>query len=216
MYIPFKQCVHLNGGQPFKGVIHIGAHHGQEGPQYLESGVQKVIWVEACRTFMAELYDRTMALNGLRQYYVNNCFSDIDGEKVLFNVANNGQSSSMLALGTHATMYPHIKYVDSVEMETKRFDTFMKENERLYHFNDYDFVNLDVQGAELKVLKGFGSYLTLPNIRAIYTEVNFEHVYKGCCLIGELDEFLESFGFTRALTAAPERTWGDALYLRLP
>ena len=215
MYIPFAQCVHLNGAKPFRGVIHIGAHHGQEAPQYLEAGVENVIWIEASRRFMAKLYDNTNRLN-MKQYHINACLSDTEGEKVTFNISNNEQSSSILELGTHATMYPHIQYVDSVELITERFDELLKKNADIFQINNYDFINLDVQGAELKVLKGFGSLLAQENIRAIYTEVNFEHVYKDCCLIEELDEYLGGFGFTRIMTAAPEKTWGDALYLRLP
>jgi len=213
MYIPLSQCVFLNGNKQFKHVVHIGAHHGEEGSQYVECGVESVVWLEASRRFMAELYDKTQGLK-LKQFHFNACLSDTDGEKVKFHISNNGQSSSILELGTHATMYPHINYVAEEEIETQRFDSMARKYADIINVNKVDFINLDVQGAELKVLKGFGNLLALPNIKAIYTEVNFEHVYKDCCLIDELDSYLKDFGFVRTMTVAPEKTWGDALYIR--
>lgn len=205
-----KQCIQLSGGTPFKGVIHIGAHLGEEGQDYQDNGVEKVVWFEANPELMEELEKRTENLKKLKQGYVGACLSDKKG-KAFFNVANNGQSSSLLALGTHAKLYPHIQYTKSIEVETHRMDEFEPLNADIH---DYDFINLDVQGAELKVLKGFGELLKLPNFRAIYSEVNSEHVYEGCCLVGELDTYLREFGFKRIATAAPEKAWGDSLFVR--
>ena len=99
-------------------------------------------------------------------------------------------------------------------MKTKRFETLWRENSADIDIDQYDFINLDVQGAELKVLKGFGKLFDLANFKAIYTEINYEHVYKDCCLVEELDQFLSQYGFQRSLTAAPEGSWGDSLYIK--
>jgi hypothetical protein len=49
----------------------------------------------------------------------------------------------------------------------------------------------------------------------IYTEVNTEHVYKDCALIGDIDEYLGRFGFTRVETNMYLNCgWGDAFYIR--
>jgi FkbM family methyltransferase len=211
MYITMKQCVVLCGGLPFKGVIHVGAHRGQEGPDYAANGVEKVIWVEANPEIIPELEKRTAALP-LDQTYIQACLSDDEGT-VEFNVANNEHSSSILKLGTHAKMYPHVKYTKTLEMPVHRFDKLAAEQSLA--LEGYDFINLDVQGAELKVLLGMGDVLKNKDLRAVYCEVNFEHVYEGCCLVDELDEYLKTFGFKRIATAAPEGTWGDSLYMRL-
>lgn len=210
-----KTCCHLNGGQAFKGVLHIGGHAAEEAEDYLKNGTERVAWFEANPKLMdglKEHADKFVKEN----HYFNNCLSDVDGQKLMFNVSNNGQSSSMLDLGTHATMYPHIQYVEKQEIVARRMDKLILENFKELDIRKYDFINLDVQGAELKVLKGFGDLLSMPWIKGIYSEVNFEHVYKDCALIGEIDVYLGQFGYTRILTAAPERTWGDACYLKLP
>lgn len=78
--------------------------------------------------------------------------------------------------------------------------------------NRYDFINLDIQGAELLALKGATSIL--PFVKAIYTEVNEKELYEGCALIEELDAYLKQNGFTRILTNMTKHGWGDALYIR--
>lgn len=208
-----NQCIQASGGRPYTGVIHIGAHHGEEAQDYVNSGVKNVLWVEANPYIMKNLFDQTKKMQ-LQTEYLNAVLSDVDGEETTLNIANNGQSSSILELGLHAVQYPHIQYVKRIPVKTKRFDTAVKENPSKVDMTKYDFVNIDVQGAELKVLQGFGDLFRTYPIRAVYSEINFQELYKGCCLVQDLDAFLADFGFKRLLTAAPEKTWGDALYVR--
>lgn len=211
MYIPMKSCILHCACLPFKGVLHIGAHGGEEAEDYQNNGVDHVVWVEGNADLMPSLKEKTRKFD-MDQVYINECVSDTE-EEIEFNIASNGQSSSILELGTHATLYPHITYTKTVKMTTRRMDEVIKRSD--FEMSDINFLNLDVQGAELKVLKGMGALLENTNLKAIYTEVNFEHVYKECCLIEDLDEYLKKYGFRRIATVAPEKTWGDSLYARL-
>jgi len=56
---------------------------------------------------------------------------------------------------------------------------------------DFNFMNIDLQGAELLALKGATEALT--HVDAIYTEVNKIDVYVDCVKITELDSFLADF-----------------------
>jgi hypothetical protein len=78
--------------------------------------------------------------------------------------------------------------------------------------SEYDFWNFDIQGAELFALKGANT--AIKYAKAIYLEVNTEEVYKGCALIGELDNFLDKHNFKRVITKMTEYGWGDALYIK--
>jgi len=200
-----EKCVMVNGA-PFKGVIHVGAHLGEETEAYVNANIKNVVWFEANKKLMKHLFDKTN-FYPIKNYYKNVALSDVDDEEITFNIANNGQSSSMLELGVHAQQYPHIQYTDHISMKTKRFDSIKD-----IVISDYDFLNLDVQGAELKVLRGFGRLLE--NFSAVYTEINFVEMYKNCCLVEEIDKHLDGFGFKRVITEAPEQTWGDALYIK--
>jgi hypothetical protein len=78
---------------------------------------------------------------------------------------------------------------------------------------EYNFLNLDIQGAELKALKGMEDYLN--KVDYIYTEVNKDYVYKNCALVEELDEYLKKFNLFRVETYWCENLqWGDAFYIR--
>lgn len=200
MLIPFSECICQHGRQ-FNGVVHIGAHLGEEAEAYAAGGVERVLWVEANEDLMEPLRRATAGFP-MQQTYICAALSDAPGT-VTFRITNNGQSSSILPLGTHATHYPHIMVVEQREIQTKRFDSLGIELE------PYDFLNLDVQGAELKVLRGFKS---LDNFSAVYAEVNFEEVYVGAPLMAEIDTHLT--GFQRVAHNDTGQGWGDALYLR--
>lgn len=213
MLIPFAHCVKIAGFN-FQSVVHIGAHTGEEIADYTAHGVKHVVWFEANRNLIPRLEENTSRFN-IKQEYFCEVLSDIDGEEVDFAITNNGQSSSILELGTHKIHHPSIHVVETTKLLTKRFDSILKINPDKIDISSVDFVNLDVQGAELKVLLGFGDCFTeYQNIKAVYTEVNIEEVYVGCALLGQIDSFLGQFGFNRVATEMTYANWGDALYLR--
>jgi len=134
-----------------------------------------------------------------------------DNNDIVFNVADNGQSSSMLEFGSHQHHHPHVKMVSKRELKTTRLDTLIKQHK--ISIEKVNFMNLDIQGAELNALISMGD--CLKHIDYIYTEVNTEYVYKNCALLSELDAFLESNGFKRVTTAIYQQYgWGDAFYIR--
>ena len=136
---------------------------------------------------------------------------DVDNKDVTLNISNNGQSSSILEFGTHLLHHPQVQYIDKIKGKTTRLDTLIEKNsipiERL------NFINLDIQGVELRALRSMEKYLKYINY--IYTEVNEDYVYKNCNLVGEIDEYLSNFGFKRVVTKmAGKAGWGDALYIK--
>ena len=66
-------------------------------------------------------------------------------------------------------------------------DTLINENN--IDIKNYNFLNLDIQWAELMALKGFGNFIN--DFDYIYTEVNIDELYEKCVLLGELDEYLK-------------------------
>ena len=77
---------------------------------------------------------------------------------------------------------------------------------------EYNFLNFDIQGAELKALKGMENYLS--QVDYLYSEVNSDYVYKDCVLINELDDYLNKFGLIRVETYWTPCKWGDAFYIK--
>ena len=92
----------------------------------------------------------------------------------------------------------------------KALDILAEEDEIVPE--DFNFMNIDVQGYELEVMKGASKFL--PHIQFIYCEVNRAEVYEGCPRIEELDEYLGTYGFERVETTWDGGTWGDAFYIK--
>ena len=111
------------------------------------------------------------------------------------------------------------------ELETTTLDTFCREE----YIDSIDFLQVDVQGAELNVFKG-AKKIIRQGVLAIQTEVEFYPIYKGQPLFSDVDKYLQGEGFflsymnTRHIPRinspiyVEERPgqllWGDAFYLR--
>jgi FkbM family methyltransferase len=186
----------------FKGILHVGAHECEELNDY-EKYLQrnKILWVEAMNDKVE--YCRQKYPNIL----IENAVVSDNEETVKFNVSNNGQSSSILDFGLHSQYHGHVHYVSAFETQTKMLKDIIKNYDI-----EFNFLNFDIQGAELKALKGMEEYLD--KVDYLYTEVNSDYVYKDCALITELDDYLKSFGLHRVETSWTDCKWGDAFYIR--
>lgn len=210
MLIPFSELK-----RKFKldvsGVVHVGAHEGQEYKDYRASfGNIPILWIEADPTVFIRLKETIPAGNC---YFANALVSDESDQMVTFNVANNEQSSSMLELGTHEHVHPEVVYVDQLTLMTSTLDEIVSDPAFSDAAADANFLNMDVQGAEDKVIAGGHDFLN--KVEYIYTEVNRDALYKGGVLLPDLDDQLEEQGFRRMQTLMHEHLgWGDALYMR--
>jgi FkbM family methyltransferase len=189
------------------GVLHVGAHEAEEAEIYEKNQVRQVIWIEGNSDLIANIKDKLKAFKNQAVY--NELVSD-SVKEVAFNITNNNQSSSILPLGTHTVNHPSVLVERIVQKKTTRLDTFFEKNS--IDISNINFINLDIQGAELLALKGLGKYLD--RMDYVYTEINITEVYEGCPLITDLDKFLGGQGFSRVKTYITRWEWGDALYFR--
>lgn len=188
------------------GVLHIGASTGQERDSYHKHGL-KVVWVEAIREVYKQLCRNVTPYTGT--VCINACISDKDGEIVPFNISNNEmQSSSMFDFGTHTIEHPGVVFTHKTQLQTLTVKTILKD--RNLEQAEYDFVNLDIQGAELLALKG----MDLRWVNYVYIEVNERELYKGCPLLPEIDAYLKKFDLVRVETKMTNNGWGDAFYIK--
>lgn len=202
MLIPLTALVQKYNIQ-FKGILHVGAHECEELSDYNKYiSNDKILWVEGMEDKVI------MAQKNIPNVLIEHAVVSDKCETVMFNRSNNGQSSSILEFGLHKFFHPQVWYIDSYPVETKMLRDIIGK----YDIS-YNFLNLDIQGAELKALQGMSEYL--PNVDYVYTEVNADYVYKDCAIIGEMDEFLGKFGLYRVETQWCENfRWGDAFYIR--
>jgi len=195
-----------------KGVFHVGAHECEEKEAYNKKGItdSSIVWVDG----NLDLVNK-MKLKGIPNVY----FALVDEVEhdVQFHITNNGQSSSILEMGSHATKYPNIVVTETRNQRTTTIQNLsIKES---IDFTKLNFWNFDIQGAELLALKGAGDLLKYAD--ALYLEINTEEVYKNCARLNEIDDFLKEKSFVRVALSiykngrGIEDGWGDALYMRI-
>lgn len=180
---------------PIKGVIHVGGHVGEEIPSYRKFTSNIHIFEP-----QKECFDSIP--NDVKKYNV--ALGDKEGIAKM-HIANNKQSSSLLKPKTHLTEHPWVVFTGTMEVPVKTLDSF--------NIQDCNFLNMDVQGYELNVLKGAEN--TLKFVDMVYSEVNIAELYEGNPLLDEMDEWLKERGFTRVWHVITEHKWGDALYARV-
>jgi FkbM family methyltransferase len=122
--------------------------------------------------------------------------SDVDGEAVFMKIdrertqtawadGNPGASSLFAA----SAEYPHETYVQTpVNVRTMRTDTYLKTGG-----SAPDIIWMDVQGAELHVLRGFGS--AIADVGLVSVECSLREMYIGQPLAAEVVDFMASRGF---------------------
>ncbi|MEP0885558.1 FkbM family methyltransferase [Trichocoleus sp. ST-U3] len=113
----------------------------------------------------------------------------------------------------------------TIGIETTTLDTFCQEE----GIHEIDFLQLDIQGAELQALQG-ASWILERSILAIQVEVEFSHLYINQPLFADVDIYLRNQGFTlfdlaksyRIRAESPIQStarlgqllWGEAFYFR--
>ncbi len=184
-----------------KGIIHIGGHYGEELNEYVYNGIQDIVVFEPLERNFEVLFKNVEKLNANIQGY-QVALGATEGDFEMYVSSNGALSSSLLKPKKHLEQYKDITFDEKEVVEVKTLDSF--------ELSGYNFINMDVQGYELEVLKGGKN--TLDQIDYVYCEVNRDEVYENNVYIDELDVFLSDF--SRVETEWTGETWGDALYIR--
>ena len=190
-------------------VLHIGGHAGEERPFYLSLEPRRIIWVEANHK-LVKRWPEFKPVHGIDEEVISAAIWSHSGQDMTLHVTDNGQSSSLLPMGTHAKHYPDIAVVRKQKLKTKTIDEIAAMR---WMFGSDVFLNLDIQGAEWEALIG-GIELLRSSVKFVYTEVNTEQVYEGCKQLPHIDMLLEAVGFSRHITQMTEQGWGDAFYVK--
>lgn len=181
-------------------IVHVGAHNAEELTDYAHAGWGPVIWIEAQPEKASDLSRRIPADHKIIQAAV----WDIEGEELDLNIMTNTESTSLLSLGSHAKEHPTVELSHTIPVTTQTLKNLLSNNPAP------DLLALDIQGVELRALKGYGDEVS--KVKWIYCEVNRAELYQECALISDLDDYLGRYGFTRTATRWTIHNWGDALF----
>ncbi len=188
------------------GIIHIGAHYGEEYNDYrrIFGNVPIVMW-EASKDNFYKLHENIPA-DDANITLINKGVGSFECTVNMFKeTANCGQSNSMLKPALHEKQYPGIVFNEVEEVKIYPLDKWECSAA-------LNLINIDIQGFELHAFMGAKN--TLKNVNYIITEINRAELYENCAMAEDLDWFLGRLNFKRVETTWAGNTWGDAFYIK--
>jgi FkbM family methyltransferase len=199
-------------GQPIcqhiKVLYVVGAHLFQEQALLVKlfGNVQKIYLFEPIPELFSSLKAKFQANSMIEVFPF--AVSDTNGQSQ-FYLTNNRASSSLLPLGKHKTLFPHVSVETAITVQTRTLESVMSQ----YALPPPDMLFLDVQGAESRILSCLSTSLR-SQMKLIYTETSKEEVYVGSEPLEQIKSLLASnfsfLGFAPLTNETP--THGNALF----
>jgi len=140
------------------------------------------------------------------------CLSDKDGEAE-FHVSSgkpdefNGKdvdwefgnkSSSLLPPDKLLATNKWLEFKNEIKVSTIKLDTFLSREK----IDQIDFAHMDVQGAELMVLRGAGKKINV--IKNIWLEVESIPLYEGQPVKKDVESFMSNLGYVKLIDTVDE------------
>jgi FkbM family methyltransferase len=204
---------------PKKGVIHVGAHQGEEVAQYLRLGFERVLLIEAnpeaYEALVAKFSDdaRIMTLN----------YAICDREGIIDFHLHTSRSGSMepasiLRMKRFSEIVSTLHTRETIQIPAITLDTLIERHG--LRPSDYNCLNIDIQGAELLALKG--AVTLLASMDVVISEVNLVELYEGGPMEGEVVAFLAEHGLMKKHAVyhtlfdknSTFPAWGECLFMR--
>jgi len=187
--------------------------HGDTTKEYLDAFPRaKVFGFEPER----ENFARSQALlssYGNRVCTINAALSDRSGMEVL-NVNSHDGTHSLFEIGDSKFFDGPVNTVARTEVQAIALDDFCVQNS----VSRIDILKMDIQGAELKALRGGDRLLRDGKIGLLALEVEFHRLYDGQPLFHDVASFLNEVGYQfhrlydlRYINGA--LSWADAIFL---
>ena len=186
-----------------KGIIHVGMWDFVEYGCYTKLVGNNVIGIEANPQVYKDMAKPVADKWGFKCF--NEFLSDKDKEVRDFYFAGEGSS---LYKGQ-----PQWNKNVSIKVQTKTLATVIEENE--IDMNGYDFLNIDAEGAEFDVLKGFEKYLDYINV--IDLETSYDDRHRSGADHNTIVQWLGERGFElkEMSSSYQSQNWGDSVFARV-
>lgn len=178
-------------------VVECGSHYGEDTIMLASTFPKATVYGFECNpNTLQKCREAVRQISRIR--LTESALSDIDGKITFYPInkektkttwpdGNQGASSIYRASGLYDGIEAYVQ--DEVTVDSTRLDTFCGSN----GLSKIDFLWLDAQGAELRILTGLGCYLA--KVAVLKCEVEFREQYAGQPLWPEVRKFLELHGF---------------------
>lgn len=184
-----------------KGIIHVGLWDFCENICYTKLVGNNVIGVEANKLVYETMSKPVADRCGYKTF--NEYLYSEDGVEKDFYMA--GHCSGLYESSENSS-------APSVKVKTKTLSTLIEEND--IDMEGYDFLNIDAEGAELDILKGFQDHLSYINV--IDLETSLDDRNNSGAFHDRIVDWLGKRGFElREMSPSYEQQqWGDSLFVR--
>jgi FkbM family methyltransferase len=225
LWVPFYDNLFASFGVPRKGVIHLGAHAGEEVQMYTLLGFRRALMVEPIpeefavlerRCALTQNYQKEMRKfvereeEAIEFQCVRCAVADEPGNATFYRAAQTSLSS--LARPDDNVLSVDDRFVPTeIQVQLRTLDDIVGSLEDGWSAEDFSYLRLNIQGSEMLALRG--SEQVLPHIDAILLEVSLDSRYEGQPTKEEFDEFLGARGF-EAVFGFNLDVVGNVLYRR--
>jgi len=183
-----------------KNALHVGMWKFEEADDY-ECLVGRNLYGVEANPVVFELYSKkTAQAYGFNAYNFAAGDTDIDSIDIYFD------PSRMDCSNQFDRTLPNV-----VSVQQRRLEGFIEEVGI-----DFEFLNIDAEGSELKILKGLGDKIN--SINSMIIETSLHDIHRSGSSLDLVNEFLKSNGFDLieidSKFIMPEYGWGDAFFSR--
>jgi FkbM family methyltransferase len=177
-----------------KILFDVGANNGNTSIQWVHDTNNLVYAFEPTPEMYTQIESKTVGFGNYT--LIKKAVSNYNG-KSIFNIAGNADwgCSSLLEFSDKSqTEWPgrtEFHTTQQIEVDVIRLDSFIEEN----NIKIIDYLHIDTQGSDLKVLEGLGKYINIVISGVIEAANKPDILYYGQCTKEECIEFLEDNGF---------------------
>lgn len=195
-------------GIDITGIVHVGAHTGQEVAEYLRMGIEPIVAFEPFLWAFSELRNTFSEAIQLQKLF---CYPYALGDETRVRFLNvtdgEGQGSSFLHLepGSKGKDY----YQKEVGLQPA---VIVRGGDFCVYFNitmKFNCLVVDTQGMELDVLRGMGAWLG--DFECLSIECSERAIYIGGVPASDVIDYLKQYNF---IQDSPIEEHNDIMFLR--
>ena len=168
-----------------RGVVHAF----EPSPELFATTTRHTNWIRNVQRYAFALSDR------------------VETTELFVSSGDSTASSSIFAPKEHLVEHPTVKFEKRFAVPTITLEVWAQQ----YGVKRVDFLWLDMQGAELRALKGLGKLIE--TTRALHVEVSTKESYAGAPLYPELSAWMRDRGF-KIKNERFEGSQGDVFFVR--